>query len=269
MSDIGTLAATADKAQAALSAAKDEQAALSAAAAAEAHEREVSWAWATILAYPQRQAAESEKVTAALAAFSAAVVEDFSAASGLYLDVVRRSAVANAAGADLAKARHILRTAGLLPRIDRAGRDPVGDAAPWPLSHGMARLPSFLDMVTAELDRQRMAASRAVSAEEPPTFGGTITEAMRTDALRAEWTMAQEYESLLALKVQWPARFAKLSPDEQADTLAYEATRQAAGYDEPLPRIAEARLREAEPAFAPDAVARFRLYSDDHAPSSR
>ena len=268
MSDIGTLTAAASKAQDALAAAKAEQTALNAATTAAAASRSVAWSWQTIVAYRQRQAIESEKVSAALAAFSAAVVEDLGGAARLYLDVVRRMASANALGEDLVKARHILRTAGKLPMIQRGGRDPIGEAAPFPLTHGMARLPSFLELVTEAVDKERMVASRAVSAEDPSAFDGKASPAMQTDALRLEWTLAQEYESLLAVKVQWPDRFAKLSAEEQADTLAYEATREAVGYSAELPKIAGARLRETEPpAFKSDDTVRFRLFSDEHAPS--
>jgi hypothetical protein len=268
MSDIGTLTATAAASQAALDAAKAEQAAVAKAAAADAASRSVAWSWQTIVAYRQRQAIESEKVSAALAAFSAAVVEDLGLAASKYLDVVRRMAICNALGEVLVKARHILREAGKLPMIQRSGRDPIGEAAPFPLTHGMARLPSFIEMVTEAVDKQRMVASRVVSAEDPSTFDGKASPAMQTDALRLEWTLAQEYESLLAVKVQWPDRFAKLSAEEQADTLAYEATREAAGYSAELPKIAGARLRETEPpAFKSDAVVRVRLFSDEHAPS--
>ena len=268
MSDIAKLERDAAASRTALAAAKAEQTALNAATAAEAASRSVAWSWQTIVAYRQRQAIESEKVSAALAAFSAAVVEDLGLAARLYLDVVRRMAICNALGEDLVKARHILRTAGLLPMIQRGGRDPIGEAAPFPLTHGMARLPSFLELVTEAVDKQRMVASRAVSAEDPSAFDGKASPAMQTDALRLEWTLAQEYESLLAVKVQWPDRFAKLSAEEQADTLAYEATREAVGYSAELPKIAGARLRETEPpAFKSDDTVRFRLFSDEHAPS--
>jgi hypothetical protein len=260
VTNLNELQQAARTAQAALTAEQEKQAAAAKAAGAEQAAREVEWSWQTIVAYSQRQAEASAKVADTLAAFSAAVVDDLAQGARLYLDVVRASASANALGEDLVKARHILRTAGLLPMIQRSGRDPVGDAAPFPLTHGMARLPGFIELVGEAMDKQRAIASRAASAENPSAFDGKASEAMKLDALRAEWTHAQEYESLLALKAQWPDRFAKLSAAEQADTLAYEATREAAGYSAELPKMAPSNLRAPAPHYAPNDTARFHLY---------
>ena len=260
MTDLSALTAAASRAQGELDAAKAEQAAADAANVADAASRSVAWSWATIATYSGRQAIASEKVSTALAAFSDAVLEDLGSAASKYIGIVRAMASANTLGVDLVKARHILRTAGLLPRIARSGRDPVGDAAPFPLTHGMARLPSFLELVTETLDRQRAMVSRAVSAEAPETYQGKASEAMKLGALQAEWLLAQEMESLLAIKVQQPALFAKLSAEEQADATAYEATRMAVGYDAPLPKIAAPNVHALAPHYSPTETARFHLY---------
>jgi hypothetical protein len=79
-------------AQAALIAEQEKQAAAAKAAAAEQAARSIEWSWATIVAYSQRQAEASYAVTQALAAFSAAVVEDLALAARLYLNIVRAMA---------------------------------------------------------------------------------------------------------------------------------------------------------------------------------
>jgi hypothetical protein len=133
----------------------------------------------------------------------------------------------------------------------------------------MARLPSFVDLLTEAVDKARTLASRAVSAENPSAYDGKASPAMKVDALRAEWTCAQEYESLLAVKVQHPDRFAKLSAEERADTEAYEATRMAHGYDEPLPKIAGADMRATPaPHYAPNDTTRFHLFGQPGPDSS-
>jgi hypothetical protein len=268
MTTLSELQRDAAKAAALVSAAKAEQAARDAATVAEAASRSVAWSWQTIVSYGQRQAEASAKVTDALAAFSAAVVQDLALAARLYLEIVRAMASANALGEDLVKARHILRTAGKLPRIARSGRDPVGGAAPFGLTHGTNRLPSFVDLLTEAVDKARTLASRAVSAEDPDAFDGKATPAMQTDARRLEWTLAMEYESLLAVKVQQPAMFAKLSAEEQADTLAYEATREAADYSAELPKIAAPSVHAPAPHYAPNDTARFHLFGQPGPDSS-
>jgi len=266
--DLGKLTRDARAAQDALDAAKAEQAAVAKADADARQARSIEWAWAFVVSYNQRQAEASQKVADTLADLTEAVTVDLALAGRLYLEVTRQMAEANMLGQDLVKARAILKAAGELPGVYRIGRDPVGDNAPWPLTHGLVRFPPFLEFVDGVLNNRRAIVGRVQSGETPETYEGKASASLKAEALRREWVLAAEMESLLAVKVQWPDRFAKLSAEEQADTLAYEATREARGYNAPLPKIAGARLRETEPpAFKSDDVVRVRLYSDEHAPS--
>ncbi len=266
--DLGQLQRAAGKAQDALSAAQDEQTALVKAAADARQARSIEWAWTFIVEYNPRQVEASAKVTDTLAALTEAVMVDLALAARLYLDVTGEMAYANSLGDELVKARAILKAAGELPSVYRTGRDPVGDNAPWPLTHGLVRFPPFLEFVDGVLTSRRAIVGRVQSGETPEMFEGKASAALREEALRREWILAQEFENLLAIKVQWPDRFAQLTAEEQASVNAYARQRELVGFDGALPKIAGARLRAAEPpAFKSDDVVRVRLYSDEHAPS--
>jgi hypothetical protein len=268
MSDIATLSAAASKAQDALASARAEQAAASKAAADERTARSIEWAWTFVVSYNQRQGAAGERVSALLASITDAITVDLAAGARLYLDAVREMASANALGAELVKARAILKAAGELPGVYRTGRDPVGDNAPYPLTQGLIRFPTFLELVSETLDKQRAMASRVQSAEAPETFEGKASEGLKAEALRREWVLAAEFESLLALKVQLPAKFAQLPAEEQASVNAYARGRELVGYDGPLPKmVTEGRGQVVEPTYAPNDAVRIRLFSDAHAPS--
>jgi hypothetical protein len=266
---IGTLAKAASDAQATLDAAKAEQEAERAKAADERAARSVEWAWAYVVGYNPRQVEASAKVTDTLAALTEAVTVDLALAARLYLDVTREMSFANSLGAELVKARAILKAAGELPGVSRTGRDPVGDNAPWPLTHGLVRFPPFIEFVNETLNNRRAIVGRVQSGETPETYAGKASDGLKQEALRREWVMAQEFEDLLALREQWPARFAQLPGEEQASVNAYARTRAAAGFDGPLPKIAGARLVDPEPPrFAPDDRVRVTLYGQEgHAPS--
>lgn len=268
MSDIGTLTAAAAASQAALNAAKAEQAAVAKADADARQARSVEWAWAYVVSYNPRQVAASAKVTDTLAALTEAVTVDLALAARLYLDVTREMAYANSLGDELVKARAILKAAGELPGVYRLGRDPVGDNAPWPLTHGLVRFPPFLEFVDGVLTARRAIVGRVQSGETPETFEGRASAGLKEEALRREWILAAELESSLALREQWPDRFAQLPDEEQASVNAYARQRELVGFDGPLPKIAGARLRAAEPpAYGPTDATRVTLYSDEHAPS--
>jgi hypothetical protein len=269
MSDIGTLTAAASKAQDALTAAKAEEAAAGAATAADATARSIEWAWGFVVGYNPRQVEASAKVTDTLAALTEAVTVDLALAARLYLDVTRQMAEANMLGQDLVAARAILTTAGELPGVYRQGRDPVGDNAPWPLSHGLVRFPPFLEFVNETLNNRRATVGRVQSGETPETYEGKASDGLKQEALRREWVLAAEMESLLALREQWPARFDALSAEEQASANAYARQRELVGFDGPLPKIAMTRLVDPEPPrFASNDAVRVTLYGQEgHAPS--
>jgi hypothetical protein len=269
MSDIGTLTAAASAAQDALNAAKAEQAAVAKAADDERRGRSIEWAWAYVVSYNPRQVEASAKVTDTLAALTEAVTVDLALAARLYLDVTREMAYANSLGDELVKARAILKAAGELPGVYRMGRDPVGDNAPWALTHGLVRFPPFLEFVDGVLTARRAIVGRVQSSETPETYEGKASAGLKEEALRREWIAAQEFESLLALREQWPDRFKELPPEEQASVNAYARTREAFGFDAPLPKIAGARLVDPEPPrFAPGDAVRVTLYGQEgHVPS--
>lgn len=268
MTDIGQLQRDAGKAQAALAAEQERQTAVAKAAADERHGREIEWAWTFIVEYNPRQVEASAKVTDTLAALTEAVTVDLALAARLYLDVTREMAYANSLGDELVKARAILKAAGELPGVYRTGRDPVGANAPWPLTHGLVRFPAFLEFVDGVLTARRAIVGRVQSGETPETYEGKASAALKEEALRREWVLAAEMESLLALREQWPDRFEELPAEEQASVNAYARTREAAGYSGELPKIAGARLRAAEPpAYGPTDVVRVTLYgAEGHGP---
>jgi hypothetical protein len=268
MSDIGTLTAAAAASQATLNAAKAEQAAVAKTDADARQARSIEWAWAYVVSYNPRQVEASAKVTDTLAALTEAVTVDLALAARLYLDVTREMAYANSLGDELVKARAILKAAGELPGVYRMGRDPVGNNAPWPLTHGLVRFPPFLEFVDGVLAARRAIVGRVQSSETPETYEGKASAGLKEEALRREWILAAEMESVLALREQWPDRFKELPAEEQASVSAYARQRELVGFDEPLPKIAGERLRAVEPpAYGPTDATRVRLYSDEHAPS--
>ncbi len=268
MSDLATLASTAQLAQDALTAEQAKQEAVAKADADARQARSIEWAWAYVATYNQRQAEASAKVTDTLAALTEAVTVDLALAGRLFLSVTRQMAEANMLGEDLVKARAILKAAGELPGVYRMGRDPVGDNSPWPLTHGLVRFPPFIEFVNETLNNRRAIVGRVQSGETPETYTSKASDGLKQEVLRREWVLAAEMETLLALREQWPDRFTELSAEEQASASAYARTREAVGFDGPLPKIARARLRETEPpAFGPADSVRVRLYSDEHAPS--
>jgi len=237
VTDLSALTAAASKAQSELDAAKAEQAAIAKAADDERVARSIEWSWQTILTYPGRLAAANDKVTKALATFRAAVAQDLNAATAAYLAVATAMGAANRLGEDLAAARGILRTAGLLP-AGRANRpEETGFNAPFPFAGIPPALPSFLDMLGSELDAARAAAIRVPSTEDPASFTGTATETMKKAVLADEYHGDDELELLLALKVKHPTHFAeRLSAEQRAAVEVYAAARDAAGHgDDPMP----------------------------------
>ena len=269
--DIGTLTAAARKAQAALGAAQAEQAAVAATRAAERREREIAWAFATIVDYPGKAAAASADVAAALAAFAACVVDDYGQAPARYLALVRAQAVANAAAEELTRARNVLRAAAVIPSVRPNRSDPVGVEAPYP-SHGLGALPGFSELVESTIAAARSAASRSPAMTvDPGSFTGTVTDGMRRAALAADFRPVEELESRLGLREQHPDRFARnVSDAQKAEVAAYAACREAAGYGAPLPKVAVDRLRETlPPLHAPDDRETFTLYGPDHRPAQR
>ncbi|HEY5520228.1 MAG TPA: hypothetical protein VIK08_06190 [Candidatus Limnocylindrales bacterium] len=269
MSDIGTLTAAASKAQAALAAEQEKQAAIAKADAEARQARSIEWAWNYVVSYNPRQVEASQKATDTMAALTEAVTVDLALAARLYLDVTREMAFANALGDELVKARSILKAAGELPGVYRVGHDPVGDNAPFHLTHGLVRFPSFIELVSETLDKQRAMASRGQSGETPETYEGKASDGLKAEALRREWLLAQEFELMLALREQHPDSYARLDPAQRAHVEAYARTRAAAGYDAPLPTAVVETVGVPEPVpFAPDETVRFRLYSEGkHEPS--
>lgn len=261
MSDIGTLTAAASKAQAALTAAQAEQAALAASAAEDRKQRSIQWAFATIVAYPGKLAAESPKVDAALAAFSTAVESDYGQAPARYLDIIRAMAAGNGAAAELTQARNLLREASILPPFQPNRPDPTGQAAPYPMI-GVSAFPTFEALVESTVAAARAVAVRTPpSAEYPGAYTGTASEAMKHDVLASEFVPTEEFEILAGLQAQAPERFDRLPAEQKAATAAYLACREARGYDAKLPKIAHQVPRESSaPHFAPDETARFTLY---------
>jgi hypothetical protein len=268
MTTLSDLQRDAEKARAALAAEQEKQAAAVKADADARQARSVEWAWAYVASYNQRQAEASAKVTDTLAALTEAVTLDLALAARLYLEVTRQMAEANMLGQDLVTARAILKAAGELPGVYRTGRDPVGDAAPWPLNHGLVRFPEFVPFVNETLSNRRAIVGRVQSVETPETYQGKASDGLKQEALRREWILAAEMESLLALREQWPARFAALSSEEQASANVYARQRELVGYSGELPKIAATRLVNPEPPrFGPTDSVRVQLYSDEHAPS--
>lgn len=188
-----------------------------------------------MVSYNPRQVEAGQKVTDTLAALTEAVTVDLALAARLYLDVTREMAFANALGDELVKARAILKAAGELPGVYRMGRDPQGDNAPWPLTHGLVRFPPFIDFVNETLNNRRAVVGRVQSGETPETYEGKASDGLKAEALRREWVLAQEFELLLALREQHPDSFARLDPAQRAQVDAYDRTRRAAGYDAELP----------------------------------
>jgi hypothetical protein len=255
----------------AVTAAKAEQAAAAKAATAERQARSIEWAFDTIARYPQRQAEASAEVPPALAAFTAAALEDLPAAPAAYLAIAARMGAANALAQDLATARNTLRAAGILPPMLPGRPDPTGAGAPFPTFGGPPALPPFLDMLASTIDTARAAALRVrPGAEDPGAFTGKASDAMRRDVLRAEYHADEELAVLAAWKLRAPDRWAHVPADQQAAVNAWLACREAAGRgDDPLPKIG-GKLREVEPpAFGPGDVVRVRLYDDNHAPRVR
>lgn len=235
---IPDLEAQARKAAAALAAAKDEQAAAAAVVAAERQERSIAWAFRCASTYPQRQAEAQERVGQLLARFDDTVASDYAAAPALYLAIARAMAEANGLGIEYARARSILRQAGLLaPQHPGHREDPIGYInAPYPPN---TALPPFAEMANSALDRARLAAFRAAP---PAEDAGAFTEEISADEMRSvqasEWVLSPDMEAQLALRTQHPDRFERnVSPADKVATEAYSVGRAARGYDAPLPKM--------------------------------
>lgn len=215
MTNLTTLAAAAAKAQTALAAAQAEQAAIEKAAADDRQARSVAWALTRAVAYPGDLGAAEAAVGAALAQFDGAVLDDWATTPAAYLRVIEAMAAVNRIGADLTRARGILKLANELPAIDRQGRDPVGASAPYALTHGSPRVAGFLELAAETLDKARQRAAMAPSPEQPEEFQGQVSPALKRAALSAEWLLAQEFELLLGLREQHPqAASHRLNPRE-------------------------------------------------------
>jgi hypothetical protein len=261
--DLGKLERDARQAAEALSAAKADQAAAAKVEADARHARSIEWAFDTIARYPQREAEAAAEVPSALAAFSAAALEDLPAAPAAYLRIAAAMARANALGEDVTTARNTLRTAAIIPFPVQDYQDPVGIAAPFP-TIGMSRaLPPFLDLLASTIDTAAAAALKARPAlADPGAFAGQAPEAMRRDVLATAYRHDENLAQLAALQVQAPDRWATNVPaDRKAAVAAWLACREAAGRgDEPLPKLAYQRPSQAEPApFAPDDIVRVRM----------
>ncbi len=269
MTTLNDLQRDAAKAQAALTAEQARQAIATKAAADERHARSIEWAFRCVSDYPQAQAEASAKVTDTLAAFSEAVAMDYGNAPKAYLAFVRMAAKANAVAAEYAKARRILRDAGLIqPENPGHSPDPVGYIhAPFPAS----AIPTFADMAASTLEAARTAALRLPPpADDPGSFEGQVSDAEREAVFSHEWVLSGELESLLALRTQYPDRFERnVSEADKVQTAAYAAGRLARGYDGKLPKIAPAdRVSTPAPHYAPNETARFHLYGQPGPDSS-
>lgn len=263
MTSIPELQREAAKAATAVTEARDAEAAKAAKVAEERRRRSVEWAFVTIASYPGDLAAASAAVTPALAAFSAAVIEDLGKAPRLYVDVARAMAAANAVAAEFTQARGILRTAGVLPHAGSNRHDPTGSAAPFPTIGGNIALPPFHDLVASTIAAAGALAARLpVTREDPGAFDGRASEAMRRDVLAAEFVISQDLEHLLGMRERYPDKFARsVPPERRADAEAYAATREARGYDAPLPKVIVETTPGAETSdFGPDETARYTLY---------
>jgi len=230
--DIRTLTAAAAASQAALNAAKAEQAAVAKAAADERTARSIEWSYYTILSYPGDLAAASAEVSTAMAEFDAAAVAGLGEAA--YLRIASTMAAANGLGEGITRARNILRDAGLIPPGRRNALDPVGLYAPFPRSG----LPPFGELVESAIVVARTKAERmAAFTADPGSFTGTSTEAMRRGVLANEYHGDEELELLLALKVKHPTHYAeRLSAEQRAAVEVYALARDASGHgDDPLP----------------------------------
>lgn len=235
---IPALEAAARSAGAALAAAKAAEAATAKAAAEKRQARSVNWAYRTITAYPQRQAEANERVTALLATFDEVVETRYAEAPSLYLTIARSMNAANGGGVEYARARSLLRQAGILaPQHPGHREDPIGYInAPFPPN---TALPPFAELVASSLDRARIAAFRSAQpADDPAAFTEKVSDDERQAVQAFEWTLSQDMEALLALRTQHPARFeANVSAADKAATEAYAIGRLARGYDAPLPKM--------------------------------
>jgi len=244
VTDIPALEAAARSAGAALAAAKDAEAATAKVAAEKRQARSVAWAIRCITTYPQRQAEANERVTALLAGFDETVETHYADAPSLYLAIARAMAAANGVGVEYARARSILRQAGILaPEVPGHREDPIGYInAPFPPN---TALPPFAELVASSLDRARLAAFRAAPpASDPAAFTEKVFADERQSVIASEWILSQEMEALLGLRVQHPDRFERNIPAAQkAATEAYAAGRAARGYDAPFPKM-EGDLRQ-------------------------
>jgi hypothetical protein len=247
----------------ALNAAKAEQAEAAKAAGAERQARSIEWAFDTIARYPQRQAEASAEVSPALTAFSAAVFDDYGQAPARYLAIATTMSASNAVAAEFTRARHLLRAAGALPHAGSNRPDPTGAAAPFPTFGGNIALPPFHDLVASTIEAARMLAARLPAAgADPGSFEGQASEAMRRDVLASEFVVTQEFEHLLGMRERYPDKYDRLVPIERrADAEAYAATREASGFDAPLPKVIVETTPGSETSdFAPDDLVRIRPY---------
>jgi hypothetical protein len=257
--DLATLTAAASKAQAALTAEREKQAAIVAAEAAERTARSIEWSYQTILAFPGDLAAASAEVAAATAAFDAAAVEGLGEAA--YLRIASTMAVANGLGEGVTRAKNILRDAHLLPPGRRNSLDPVGMYAPFPRTG----LPPFGELVESAIAAARSRAERmAAFTADPGSFTGKASEAMKRGVLANEYHGDEELELLLALKVKFPTHYAeRLTPEQRAAVEVYAAARDASGHgDDPLPTPSiptEWRHASAFPTAREEATRRGRM----------
>jgi hypothetical protein len=235
---LAQLRTDAEKAQTALAAEQERQAAAAAVAAEARRLRSVDWAFVAISDWPQRQAEANYAVTQALAGFDVAVTTDYGTAPATYLAIVRAMAAANGTAAEYVAAKNILRAAGLVQLENQSHRpDPVGNLnAPFPPS----ALPSFAELVGSSLEAARQIAFRLPPpAEDPGAFSGPPpSEAVRQSVFRYEWTVDGALEHLLGYKVQHPESYARNVPEsKRAEVAAYAAGRLSRDYDQPLPKV--------------------------------
>jgi hypothetical protein len=236
--DLAQLRADAGKAQAALAAEQERQAAAERVAAEARRLRSVDWAFWRVSDYPQRQAEANYVVTQVLAAFDVAVTTDYGTAPATYLAIVRAMAAANGTAAEYVAAKNILRSAGLIQFANQSHRpDPVGNLnAPFPPSG----LPAFAELVGSSLEAARQRAFRLPPpAEDPGAFSGPPPSAAERQAVfRYEWSVTEPLEHLLGYKAQHPESYARNVPEAQkVEAAAYEVGRVAWGYDAALPRV--------------------------------
>ena len=236
--DLAALRTAAEKAQTALTAEQERQAAVVKAAAEARRLRSVDWAFRRVSDYPQRQAEADHAAMEVLAAFDVAVTTDYGTSPAVYLAICRAESAANGVAAEYVVALNILRADGRIANANQSHRpDPIGYLnAPYPPSG----LPTFADLAGSSLEAARGAAFRLPPpAEDPGAFSGPPpSEAERQAVCAYEWTLSAELEHQLGYKAQHPESYARNVPEAQkVEAAAYEAGRIASGYDAALPKV--------------------------------